>query len=78
MIHRVERRDGRILIDASDNVLVARVRVTVLDEGGKVLEQGEAMQKEITKGGWEYIPHSDGKIVAEAWDLAGNKTQLIV
>ena len=76
VIHRVERREGRILIDATDNVLVTRVRVTVLDEEGKTLEQGEAVQQGSKTGWWEYIPHSEGKIMAEAWDLAGNRTRL--
>jgi hypothetical protein len=76
VIHRVERKEGRILIDASDNVLVTRVRVTVLDEEGKTLEKGEAMQPGSKTGWWEFTPHSEGKLLAEAWDLAGNKTTL--
>ena len=40
VIHRIERRDGRIRVQASDNVLVARVQVTILDEQGNLLEQG--------------------------------------
>ena len=76
VIHRMERREGRILVDATDNVLVTRVRVTVLDEEGKTLEQGEAMQQGSKTGWWEYVIHAEGKIVAEAWDLAGNKTKL--
>jgi len=76
VIHRLERREGRILINASDNVLVTRVRVMVLDEDEKVLEHGEAVQQGSKTGWWDYSPHSEGKIVAEAWDLAGNKTTM--
>ena len=78
VIHRVERREGLILIDATDNVLVTRVRVTVLDKQGKTLEQGEAVQQGSKAGWWEYVAHSEGKVVAEAWDLAGNRTRLVV
>ena len=42
VIHEVSRRSGCIRIDASDNVHVAKVRVTISDEQGNVLEQGEA------------------------------------
>jgi len=78
VVHRIERREGRILIEASDDVLVTRVRVTVLDEEGKTLEEGEAVQRGSIAGWWEYIIHSEGKIVAEAWDLAGNRTRLVI
>jgi hypothetical protein len=76
VIHRIEQRDGRISVEASDNVLVTRVRITVLDEEGKMLEQGEAVQHGSKTGWWEFNLHSEGKLVAEAWDLAGNKTTL--
>ena len=76
VIHRLERREGRILIDASDNVLVTKVRVTVWDEEGKTLEQGEAVQQGPKTAWWEYVTHAEGRVLAEAWDLAGNKTTL--
>jgi len=28
-------------------------------------------------GWWEYVAHVDGKITAEAWDLAGNVGRLV-
>ena len=40
----VERRGDVIRIQASDDVIVAGVRVVVLDERGKALERGEALQ----------------------------------
>jgi hypothetical protein len=75
VIHRIQRRKGCIRVEASDNIMVARVRVTILDEQGAVLEKGEATR---TKGNWWKFPsHAAGtKIVAEAWDLAKNKAQL--
>lgn len=75
VIHRIERVDGRILVKASDNVLVTKVQVTVFDEKGTVLERGEAVQGE--QDCWEFVSPVEGKrIVAEAWDLAKNVTRL--
>lgn len=77
VIHRIERRDGRILVEASDNIRVARVRVTVLDEQGRDLEHGEAIRGE--GNWWEFPCHTQGKtIVAEARDLAENVTQSVL
>ena len=44
--------------------------MTILDAEGKVLEQGEAVQAEA--GWWGDVASKEGKVVAEAWDLAGN------
>ena len=70
VIHAIERRDGRIRVNASDNVMVTRVQVTILDEAGKVIEKGEAVKAD--GDWWEFASMKDGKILAEAWDLAGN------
>ena len=70
VIHAIERRDGRIRVEASDNVMVTRVQVTVLDEKGKVVEKGKAVKAD--ERWWEYVTSADGKVMAEAWDLAGN------
>ena len=43
-IHRIERREGCILVEATDNVMVTKVQVKVLDEEGQVLEEGEAIR----------------------------------
>ncbi len=76
-IQRVERRKGNIRVQATDNILVARVRVTVLDEDGKVLEKGEC-----TKGKgnwWTFTPTVQGhSIIAEAWDLPKNVTKFVL
>jgi hypothetical protein len=70
VVQQIERTKSHIRILATDNVIVTRVQVTILDKTGKVLAKGEA-----TKGKdnwWEYVSGANGKIVAEAWDLPGN------
>jgi hypothetical protein len=70
VIHAIEREAGHVIVRASDNVMVTRVQVTVLDEQGNAIEKGDAVQR---KGEWWELPSTaNGKIVAEAWDLAGN------
>ena len=80
MIHRIERKTGYIRVEASEDVMVAKVRVKILDEKGRILEQGEAVQVDASKksGWWKYATDTAGQIVAEAYDLAGNKTQLVL
>jgi hypothetical protein len=76
-IKRVERREGSILVEATDNILVARVKVTILDAEGQALEAGEAVRGEGDL--WEFASQAEGKtILAEAWDLPGNKTKFVV
>ena len=70
VIHGIQRLDGHICVDARDNVLVAKVCVTILDEDGKVLEQGSARLMSGTL--WEYMTSTAGQVIVEAWDLAGN------
>jgi len=73
----VQQRDGRILVEASDTVMVAKVVITILDEKGMMLENGEAIRAE--GDWWEYAPSAKGKtITAEAWDLAGNVTKSVL
>jgi hypothetical protein len=75
VIHRIERGDGCIRVQATDNVGVVLVRVAVQDENGKTLESGDA----VRTGGdwWEYATQVDGKRVrARAFDLPGNCTEL--
>jgi hypothetical protein len=67
----------QIVVEASDDVLVTKVRVTILDDEGCVLEAGEAVREE--GDWWEYSPQAEGKtIIAEAWDLPGNITRLVL
>jgi hypothetical protein len=76
VIHRLERRDGCILVEASDNVMVATVQVTVFDEDGTILEKGEATRGQ--ENWWEFAAHIQGKkVVAEASDLAQNVTRFV-
>ena len=77
VVHRIERGEGRIRVQASDEILVTGVRVTVLDEAGSGLEKGEAVRGE--GDWWEFASQSQGKtIVAEARDLANNVTRLVL
>lgn len=72
IIHSIKQQNGHILIEAMDNVLVAKVTVTVLDKEGNLRERGQAVQ---VKGSlWEYAHTGEGKVIVEAFDLAGNKT----
>lgn len=77
VIHRIQRRGKHIRVEATDNIQVARVRVTVLDEAGQVLEKGEC-----TKGKgnwWIFTPTVEGHtILAEAWDFPRNKVSLVL
>jgi hypothetical protein len=76
-IHRIERRGKSIRVEATDNIQVTRIRVTILDEEGTVLQRGEATR---TKGNWwRYTPQTHGRtIVAEAWDLPRNVTRFVL
>jgi hypothetical protein len=54
---------------------VAKVRITILDEQGQRLEQGEAVQ--VNDAWWELetAAPTEGKVTVEAFDLAGNCTK---
>jgi hypothetical protein len=71
VIHNVSRRSRCIRIDANDNVHVAKVRVTIFDEVGKALEQGDAAR--TFGNAWsEFETKAKGTTLVEVWDLAGN------
>ena len=75
VIHRIERREGCIRVEASDNIGVTKVQVFVLSESGQFLEYGDATRAE--EDWWEYASHAQGKqILAKAFDLPGNCTEL--
>lgn len=77
VIHRVERRKGYIRVEATDNVQVARVRVTILDENGDMLEKGEAVRSK--DNWWKFLTQAKGKtIIAEAWDLPKHVTKFVL
>ena len=54
--------------------MMAGVRVMVHNEQGKLLESGDVLQFE--KDWWEYIPKSESRVSASAWDLPGNKVRI--
>jgi len=70
VIHGVRRQGKTLLVEASDNVAVAKVLVSVLNEEGKPLEQGEAVSGDGQL--WEYSTSTEGKIIVEVWDFARN------
>lgn len=74
VIDLVKWEERRIRIWASDNVLVTKILVTVMDEQEKMLEQGQAQQ--VNQAIWEYSAQATGKVIVEAWDLPGNKTRV--
>lgn len=73
VIHAVTRQAGCISVHVTDNVHVAKVIVTILDEQGQTREQGQALQVEDAR--WEYEPAAEGRLVVEAADLAGNTSR---
>jgi hypothetical protein len=86
VIHSLERRDGRIRVQASDDMQVTRVEVRILDSEGSVLAQGQAEQVDPLY--WEYATEAApsvnrdgtgaGTLEASAWDLAGNVTVAVL
>jgi len=62
-------------VNATDNVQVARVLITILDGHGKTLEQGQAAR--INDPCWEFetTASMERKVVVEAFDLAANRTK---
>ena len=73
----VTQKEGYILVEASDDVLVTKVQVTILDGDGCVLEAGEAVREE--GDWWVFVSREVGKkVVAEARDLPGNITRLVL
>jgi len=75
VIRRVERRGKAIRVRASDDVMVAGVQVMILDEQGKVVEQGEAAP--VGADWWELTPQAAGsRLIVKARDLAGNVAEM--
>jgi hypothetical protein len=71
------QEDGYILVEATDDILVTKVKVTILDGEGHVLEAGEAVRGE--GDWWEFTSHAEGStVIAEARDLPGNVTKLVL
>jgi len=38
------------------------------------VEKGEGLRRE--DDWWEYVPNAEGKVLVEAWDLAGNVVKM--
>jgi hypothetical protein len=75
VIHCIEGGDGCIRVQASDNIGVTRLRVTILDEAGAVLDRGEGTRCE--GDWWQFITPARGQtVIAEAWDLPENVAKL--
>lgn len=74
VIHDVKCQNGRIRVHATDNVLVGRVVVMILDNEGKIREKGEGVRG--SGDWWEYVTTTEGRVRVEAWDLAGNVISL--
>jgi hypothetical protein len=66
VIQRVERQGETLRIQATDDAMVAGVRVIILDEAGKVVEKGKGIRGE--GDWWEYVPGTEGKVILEAED----------
>ncbi len=60
VIRSIERVDGKIRINATDNALVSKVVVRVLDAEGHVLEMGEGIRGE--SDWWDYVCNANGKV----------------
>jgi hypothetical protein len=77
VIHRIERAEGCIWVQATDNIGVVLVRVTVRDENGKILESDDAIRAE--GDWWEFRTQAEGMtIVAQAWDIPRNMGKLVL
>src|SRR5688572_16068540 len=64
----IAQGEGRILVEATDDVLVTSVRVIILDDGGGVLATGDAVREE--GDWWGFLSPMVGKtVIAEARDL---------
>jgi hypothetical protein len=73
VIDRIQWDAGRVRVSAYDDMMVTGVRVSILDDTGQCLEQGEA---ELVMGvWWDYQTANKGIIRVEARDLAGNVAQ---
>ena len=75
VIHEVSRQAGRIYVNATDNVQVTKVLITISDDEGQTIEQGQATMRSDTL--WEYITSApaEAALTVEAFDLAGNCTK---
>ena len=73
-----------IRVKARDNVMVARVSVTIRDADENVIEMGEAVQSASGSAWWYYTTKSFVRmepfpiVEATAWDLPGNSDSFAI
>ena len=74
-----ERAGGVIRVRAVDDVMVKQVWVTILDEAGEVVEEGEGVRGE--GDWWAYhaaVPAAGNlKVLVRADDLPGHQTEIV-
>ena len=76
VIRRVEQEAGKILVQTGENMIVTRVRLTLLDAAAEVVQIGEATRRKGDR--WEFSPTGRGRIlIVEAWSPAGHVTRLV-
>lgn len=73
IIHHVTQHPGCIRVNVTDNVQVVEVRITISDEEGQTVAQGQAVQ--VNDVDWEYATTTVGQVRVEAFDPAGNRTR---
>jgi hypothetical protein len=75
VIHDVSRQAGCIRVNATDNVQVTRILITLSDAEGKTIEHGQARMLYDTQ--WEYATSAptETSVIVETFDLAGNCTR---
>ena len=76
VIHHIERKQGSIRAQASDNVLVTEVWVKIVGSEGTPLDEGQATQ--VSPDWWEYPSGAEGAVEVMARDLAGNRTVAVL
>jgi len=75
IIHEVTRQDSHIRVNATDNVQVAKVLITIVDQQKQTIEQDEAARLDDAWWEFETAASTEGKVIVEAFDLAGNCTK---
>ncbi len=71
-----------LTIKAIDDFMVTRVKVSISDASGALIEVGEASRKSLSENTWEYktsvaiAPLAGTKITATAFDQPGNRASL--
>lgn len=77
VIHGIKQQKGQILVEATDNMMVAGVRLTIRNEQGEVIESREASKGKVDW--WKFTHQTEGRsILAEAWDLPQHVTKFVL